>query len=196
MMSTLAVGLLFIDLAEIIWGRGQHAVPPYVGSVPLYLGGITLRTQQLLSIGSACAIYIGLEFFYRRTIFGKAFRAVACDRETSSLMAIDVRRVEALSYGASSALAGLAGFLIVPLTGAEPHMGTALGFRAFAVAAVGGLGAPRGILLFGLFYGAAESIVAGYFSTGLRDVVALALMIVVLSFWPHGLLGGRQEVRL
>ena len=135
-MSTLAVGFLLIDFAEIIWGRGQNSVPPYLGDTPLQLGSLSIQPQQLLAIGTVCAIYVGLDYFYKRTLRGKAFRAVAHDRSVSSLMGINVRRVEALSYAAASALAGIAGFLIVPITGAEPHMGTGIGFKAFAVAII------------------------------------------------------------
>lgn len=195
-MSTLAVGLLLIDVAEMVWGRGQNRVPPYLGEAPLYVGDVSVRPQQLLSVVAVVSVYLGLELFYRRTLTGKAFRAVAHDRATSSLMAIDVRRVEVLSYAASTALAGLAGFLIVPLTGADPHMGTGLGFRAFAVAIIGGLAAPRGILFFGLFYGGIEAVVAGYVDPGLKDIIGFALMILALSVWPQGVLGGRYEDRV
>ena len=59
-------------------------------------------------------------------------------------MGINTRRVEALSYASAAALAGIAGFLVVPLTLAEPQLGTVLGLKAFAIAIIAGLSAPRG----------------------------------------------------
>jgi branched-chain amino acid transport system permease protein len=194
-MSTLAVGLLLIDFAEIVWGRAQNGVPAYWGEHAIQIGSISLRPQQLLTIVAACVIFFGLDYFYRRTLTGKAFRAVAHSREISSLMGINVRRVEAGSYALASALAGMAGFLIVPLTGAEPHLGTGLGFKAFAIAIIAGLAAPRGILVFGLLYGAFEGLVSGYFYTGVRDIVGFSLMILALWLRPEGLFGQRDEER-
>jgi branched-chain amino acid transport system permease protein len=194
-MSTLAVGFLLVDFAEIIWGRTPHGVPPYLGDTPVYLGEISIRPQQLLIIAAACVIFFALDYFYRRTLIGKAFRALAHSRDVCSLMGINVGLYEALSYAVAATLAGIAGFLIVPLTGAEPHLGTGLGIKAFAIAIIAGLAAPRGILIFGLFYGAFEGLVSGYLFTGVRDIVGFSLMILALYLRPHGLFGPKEEGR-
>jgi len=195
-MSTLAVGLLLIDLAEIIWGRGQNSVAFYLGDKPLKLFGLIVNTQQLLTIVAVSIIYIALDYFYRFTIFGKAFRAVAHDRSVSGLMGINVRQVESLSFAAASSFAGIAGFLIVPITGAEAHLGTGIGFKAFAVAIIAGLSAPRGILFLGFIYGAFEGLVSGYLYTGLRDIIGFTLMIAMLYMRPEGLFGQRNIERV
>jgi len=194
-MSTLAVGFLFIDLAEIIWGRSPTPVPALLGKEPIYIGQVSILPQQVLIIAAACATFVGLDFFYRRTLMGKVFRAVAHSSEVSGLMGINTRRVQALSYAFASALAGIAGFLVVPLTLAEPQMGTVLGLKAFAIAIIAGLAAPRGILVCGLAYGAFEGLISGYLYTGIRDILGFSLMIVALFLKPEGLFGHRQEER-
>jgi branched-chain amino acid transport system permease protein len=194
-MSTLAVGLLMIDFAEIIWGRSPTPVPSFLGDTPVYIGQVSILPQQLLIIAAACIVFIGLDLFYRRTLTGKAFRAVAHSGEVSSLMGIDTRRVQAVSYAAAAALAGIAGFLVVPLTLAEAQLGTVLGLKAFAIAIIAGLAAPRGILICGLAYGAIEALISGYFYTGIRDILGFSLMIVVLFLKPEGLFGRRIEER-
>jgi branched-chain amino acid transport system permease protein len=110
-------------------------------------------------------------------------------------MGINTRRIEALSYAVAAALAGIAGFLVVPLTLAEPQMGTVLGLKAFAIAIIAGLAAPRGILICGLLYGAFEGLVSGYLYTGIRDIVGFTIMIVALYLRPEGIFGRRQEER-
>jgi branched-chain amino acid transport system permease protein len=194
-MSTLAVGLLMIDSAEIIWGRSPTPVPSFLGDAPVYIGQVSILPQQLLIIAAACIAFICLDLFYRRTLTGKAFRAVAHSGEVSSLMGIDTRRVQAISYAAAASLAGIAGFLIVPLTLAEAQLGTVLGLKAFAIAIIAGLAAPRGILICGLAYGAIEALISGYFYTGIRDILGFSLMIVVLFLKPEGLFGRRIEER-
>jgi branched-chain amino acid transport system permease protein len=194
-MSTLAVGFLMIDFAEIIWGRSPTPVPPFLGKDPIYIGPVSILPQQLLIIAAAFVTFIALDVFYRRTLTGKAFRAVAHSSEVSGLMGINTRRIEALSYAATGALAGFAGFLLVPLTLAEPHLGTVLGLKAFAIAIIAGLAAPRGILVCGLAYGALEALISGYFYTGIRDILGFSLMIVALYLKPEGLFGHAVEER-
>jgi branched-chain amino acid transport system permease protein len=194
-MATLGVGLLLIDFAEIVWGRSPTPVPSFLGGRPVVIGPLSLLPQQLFIIFVACLVFIGLDFFYRRTLTGKAFRAVAHSGEVSSLMGINTRRVQATSYAAAAALAGLAGFMVVPLTLAEPQLGTVLGLKAFAIAIIAGLGAPRGILLCGLVYGAMEALISGYLYTGIRDILGFSLMILVLFLKPEGVFGKPIEER-
>ncbi len=194
-MSTLAVGFLMIDFAEIFWGRNPTPVPPFLGKEPVYFGPISILPQQLLIVGAACIAFIALDFFYRRTLSGKAFRAVAHSGDVSSLMGINPRRIEALSYASAAALAGFAGFLVVPLTLAEPQLGTVLGLKAFAIAIIAGLAAPRGILICGLLYGAFEGLVSGYLYTGIRDILGFSIMIIALYLRPEGLFVTGQKER-
>ncbi len=194
-MSTLAVGFLMIDFAEIFWGRNPTPVPPFLGKEPVHLGAVSILPQQLLILGAACITFFALDFFYRRTLLGKAFRAVAHSSEVSSLMGINPRRIEAMSYAAAAALAGFAGFLVVPLTLAEPQLGTVLGLKAFAIAIIAGLAAPRGILICGLLYGAFEGLVSGYFYTGIRDILGFSIMILALYLRPEGLFVTGQKER-
>jgi branched-chain amino acid transport system permease protein len=95
-MSTLAVGLIFIDVAELVWGHGQNRVPAYVGESPLALGNVVVMPQQVLNVVVVCTVYVGLHVFLKKNIIGKAFRAVAFDRQASGLMAINVPRIESL----------------------------------------------------------------------------------------------------
>lgn len=194
-MSTLAVGLLMIDLAEIIWGRSPTPVPSFLGNLPVRIGALLILPQQLFIIAMACLVFIGLDLFYRRTLTGKAFRAVAHSAEVAGLMGINTRLVQVMSYAAASALAGMAGFMVVPLTLAEPQMGTVLGLKAFAIAIIAGLGAPRGILVCGFLYGAFEALISGYLYTGIRDILGFSLMIVALVLKPEGLFGRPVEER-
>jgi len=194
-MSTLAVGLLMIDFSEMIWGRSPTPVPSFLGSKPIEIGLVAILPQQVFIIAVACILFVGLDVFYRRTLTGKAYRAVAHSGEVSQLMGINTRRVQAFSYAAAGAFAGLAGFMVVPLTLAEPQMGTVLGLKAFAVAIIAGLAAPRGILICGLAYGALEALISGYLYTGVRDILGFSLMIVALALKPEGLFGRPFEER-
>jgi branched-chain amino acid transport system permease protein len=112
--------------------------------------------------------------------------AVALNASAASLMGINVRAMVVLAYIISSVLAGLAGLLVVPVLHAYALMGVLPGLKAFAVAIIGGLGNPFGILIAGLLLGIVEFVVA-IFNASLRDAVTFFLLIVILAWRPLGL---------
>jgi branched-chain amino acid transport system permease protein len=188
-MATLAVGLLFVDIAELVWGRDSLAVPGFLGQNVLRFGPIGVYPQQLLIIAATVAAFLGLDYFYYRTLWGSAFRAVAHNPEVARLMGINAGAVGAASYALACVLGGFAGMLIVPITTADPQMGAVLGLKAFVIPIVAGLASPRGILLCGIAYGMIEGLISGYLFSGIRDILAFGLMIIVLYFRPEGLFG-------
>src|SRR5205814_7661484 len=116
----------------------------------------------------------GTQLFYHRTSYGRRLKAVAWDSEAAGLMGIHVPRAVAASYALSSGLAGVAGLLLAPLLNVSPTMGTLIGLKAFAVAIIGGLHSPYGIVLAGFPYRLLDSFVARYVSTGACDLVRSA----------------------
>lgn len=194
-MSTLAVGLLFINAAELIWGRNPLAIRPFLGKDPINFAGIGVYPQEILIVIVACAVMVALDVFYQYTLLGKAFRATASSTEVAGLMGINTRRIASLAYALAGCLAGFAGLLVAPVTLAEPQMGTILGLKAFAIAIIGGLEAGRGIFVCGLLYGVLEGLLSGYLYTGIRDIIGFTLMILVLFVRPNGLFGRRTEER-
>ena len=188
-MSTLASGLLFIDAAELIWGRNPLSVPPLLGKEALRFAGMGIYPQEILILLVACAVMVALDLFYRHTLLGKGFRAVAANTEVAGLMGINTRRIAALAYALSGCLAGFGGLMVAPITLAEPQMGTVLGLKAFAIAIIAGLEGGRGIFACGLLYGVVEGLLTGYLYTGIRDIIGFTLMIAVLLVRPTGLFG-------
>jgi branched-chain amino acid transport system permease protein len=101
-----------------------------------------------------------------------------------------------VAYVLSSVLAAVAGVLLAPILNVASTMGTLIGLKAFAVAIIGGLDSAAGIVVAGLAYGLIESFVAGYVSTGAREIVGFAIVIVMLIVRPWGLLGARPARRV
>ena len=137
-----------------------------------------------------------VQLFYQRTRYGRQLKAVAWNAEAAGLMGINVPRAVMASYALSALLAGVAGVLLAPLLNVAPTMGTIIGLKAFAVAIIGGLTSAPGIVLAGLGYGLLEAVVAGYVSTGAREIVGFALVILVLVVRPWGLLGAPPARRV
>lgn len=188
-MSTLALGLLFINVAELIWGRQPLAIPSFLGEHPIKFKGFGIYPQEIFIVVLACAVMFALDLFLKFTLLGKAFRATAFSPEVASLMGINTRRVSIFAYTLAGWIAAFAGLIVAPVTLVEPQMGTVLGLKAFAIAIIGGLDAGRGIFLCGIIYGVIEGILSGYLYTGIRDIIGFTLMIVFLLVRPNGLFG-------
>lgn len=192
-MSTLAVGIILENVALLVWGSNALPVPPPVGDRRLDVLGVGIYPQEVLVPAVTALMIAGLAALYRWTKVGRALRATAENPDAARLMGIDTRSMVALAYGLGGLMAGAAGVLVAPLTGALATAGGHLGLKAFAVAIVGGLDSVAGTLLAGLLLGAAEQFGALYVSTGLRDVVVFGIVIVTLLVRPGGLLGTQDD---
>lgn len=157
-----------------------------------------LNTNTFFVLGIAIAMMIGLDFFVNRTKWGIAMRAVAQDRETASLMSINVNKVIALTFFIGSALGGATGVLFAQQYGTiDPYIGAILGLKAFTCAVLGGIGNIRGAMFGGLVIGILEMFAAanlevltkGVFTGEYKDVFTFMILIVVLIFKPEGLFG-------
>ncbi len=155
-MSTLAVGIILENVALLVWGSNALPVPPPVGDRRLDVLGVGIYPQEVLVPAVTALMIAGLAALYRWTTVGRALRATAENPDAARLMGIDTRSMVALAYGLGGLMAGAAGVLVAPLTGALATAGGHLGLKAFAVAIVGGLDSVAGTLLAGLLLGAAE----------------------------------------
>jgi branched-chain amino acid transport system permease protein len=189
-LSTVGVAVILRNVSEVIWGREQKAVPSVFGDnavrVNLGIFQFGILPQEVFILVASMATMAAVLFFLKRSLLGKAMAAVALNPAAAGLMGINVRFVVVLAYVISSILAGLAGLLVAPVLFAHALMGVLPGLKAFAVAIIGGLGNPFGILIAGLLLGVVEFVVA-IFNASLRDAVTFFLLIVILAWKPLGL---------
>jgi branched-chain amino acid transport system permease protein len=188
-MATIALGIIFKNLAENIWGRDALKFPSPLPEAPLSFMGVNVLPMEIAIVVGALGMMLLVELFNRRSIHGKAVVATANDRDAAGLMGINTSLVITFSYALSSMAAALAGVLVAPVTLTGASMGGALGLKAFAVAIIGGLSSGFGVVAGGLILGITETLTGYYISTGYKDVPGLVLLLLVLSFRPSGLFG-------
>jgi branched-chain amino acid transport system permease protein len=188
-MATIALGIIFKNLAENIWGRDDLRFPSPLAEAPLSVAGVNVLPMEVLVVVGAIALMLAIELFNRRAIFGKAVVATSNDRDAAGLMGINTGLVITFSYALSSMTAAFAGVLVAPVTLTGATMGSVLGLKAFAVAIIGGLSSGLGAVVGGLILGIAETTTGYYISTGYKDVPGLVLLLLVLTFKPAGLFG-------
>jgi len=189
LLATIAVGIIGENLAMIFFGKDARAFPSALTQTPWTILGAGVYPHELLVPVVGILLMALVELGFRRTLAGKALRAVAFSHDAAGLMGINVHRTITAAYALSSVLAGVAGILLAPLLNVSATMGTTIGLKAFAVAIIGGIESPRGIVAAGILYGLFEAIVAGYLGTGVREILGFALVIVVLLARPWGLFG-------
>ena len=190
-MSTLAIGIIVENAALLVFGKSPRGLPNALAQEPVTIAGAGIYPLELLIPVVVLVIAWGARLFYGSTMLGRALRATAFDREASLAVGINVNRMVGLSYALSSMLAAIGGVLIGPLIGVSSSMGFLIGLKAFAVAIVGGLEHPVGILIASLAYGVVENLVGGYLGSSAKEIFGFGLVILVLCTRPTGLFGGR-----
>ena len=188
-MATIALGIIFKNVAENIWGRDALKFPSPLPEAPIDVGGVRVLPMELVIVFGAIVLMLAVELFNRRSIFGKAVVATAADRDAAGLMGINTGLVITFSYALSSMTAAFAGVLVAPVTLTGATMGAVLGLKAFAVAIIGGLSSGLGVVVGGLILGITETMTGYYISSGYKDVPGLVLLLLVLSIKPSGLFG-------
>jgi branched-chain amino acid transport system permease protein len=187
-MSTLGFGVILQSIGLAIWGPKPVVVPSPVGDDVVRLMGIGIRPQEILMLVFSVVIMVVFDHVMRKTMMGKAMRAVAQNQNVASLMGINVNMVMIGAFVISSGLAGLSGFLLAPVAQASLFMGLAVGLKGFSAAMVGGLSNARGCVFGGFILGVLESFV-NLWSAQWREVAIFGLVILVLAFRPNGLFG-------
>jgi branched-chain amino acid transport system permease protein len=194
MLTTIAVGIMIESATTATYGPLGRPLPTPLVDEPLRIGGSGIYPQELLLPLAAIGVMLALEFFYRRTVLGRAMRAVSFNRVAAGLVGIDADRITMLAFALAGGLGAFAGFLVAPVVQASASMGVIVGLKGFMVAIIAGIANARGVLIVGILYGVAEKMIEGFLSTAARDAIGFTLMILLLLLFPQGLFG-RAEVR-
>jgi branched-chain amino acid transport system permease protein len=196
LMATVALGLVTDNATLFLFGTEPRSLSSILTASSVSVGGASLGVYplHLLIPVVGLAIAAALHWISRKTLLGTAVLAVAQNRDAASLMGIPVSAMIAAAFAVSSALAGMAGALVAPLFTIQPDMGVVLGLKAFAVAILGGLKNPWGIMTAGVLFGVVEATSASVLGSGYTQMLTFGLVILALALRPDGLLG-RAEVR-
>ena len=194
MLATIGLSIFLANMALIVWGPTRKDIGQAFSLVGMEVGPLTVTPARVTVLVASLLIIVGSHWFLQRTKFGRAIRATFQDPETAALMGVNVDFVNMFTFGWGAAVAALAGGLLGPIFQVFPSMGAIVSAKSFAVVIAGGLGSFPGAILAGLLLGIAESLGAGYISSGYRDGIAFVLIIVVLIFKPTGLFGRERRL--
>ncbi len=188
MLLAMGTALVLENLALFAFGEKQRGVPPVVTGVYEIVGAYLPASRAFVLMLSAIFI-AALLLFVRYTKPGRAMRALAQDKEVTSLMGVDTRRISALGFAIGAALAGLAGALLVTVFGVNTGVGTAISIKAFIMIMIGGAGIVSGAMLGAFALGFAEAVGYEVFPGSMTYLLIFMGLILFLMIRPQGIMG-------
>ncbi len=197
-LFTVTLGVYYIlhGIAGWVWGRDTKAFPVTFDPTPLKIFGTIISYGHLINMGWALVIGLILYVFFRYTKQGIAMRAVTDDPDTALLMGIPVRFIVILTWGMAGFLAAFAGVLLAPIVYVAPGMMDEVLIKGYVAAVFGGLYSIPGAILGALMIGVAENLAGGYLGAHFKTATAFAMIVLLLTFRPQGLIGiqKRREI--
>jgi len=189
-LLTEGISIVLINTALLLFTSNYLTMTTSYAGAAFHFGDVSLSKPQIGAFLVALVITGIVYLFLVRTMTGRQIRAAAQDAEAARLVGVNIKRVQALTFGLGVAAAGAAGSLLMPIYyRVEPNAGSPFTLKAFVVVVLGGMGSVTGALIGGVVLGIAEAMGAVYVATGYKDVVAFVIFLLVLTLKPAGLLG-------
>jgi len=194
LLVTFGISVVLLNVALRLWS-GDHRmmrIPYFEHS--LILGPFIVPLSRVVACVVGIAMVAGLSWLLAATRLGRMIRATAQDLEMARMLGVDPRVIYAVTFGLGAGVSGVAGSLIAFYAPVEPNMGLTYTLFAFAVVVLGGLGYTAGVVWGGLTLGVAQALTETYLESGLSLLVAFALLYLILTVMPAGIMGrGRLD---
>lgn len=194
MISAMGANLCIINVVNLAFGGHFRKFPEFTSGT-FFIGGIAIGKLDLFAaIFSAVALLLLWLFLYR-TKTGLGIRASAIDTVTASTMGINNDMVAFMIFAVSGMLSGSAGVFYGIKYAVFPYLGIVT-MKAMIASIIGGLGSLPGAIIGSLLLGVTETLVSGYISSVYRDLFSFSILVLILLFFPNGLMGRRSEEKL
>lgn len=193
-LALLGMLIVYREAYSLFWGVDNLFVPMPFGFGRVEIGPFAGSSQSFFIMTITAVVFLLVWLFFEKTVWGKAFEAVALDRMAAALMGINLKMVAALAFIGGAGIAGLAGLLQAPNTSVHFLMGLPLAIKGFTALVIGGVGRVEGALLGGLLLALAEKLTIRYapIPSGFAIGVPFLILILFLMVRPSGLLRARD----
>ncbi|MGB6240866.1 MAG: branched-chain amino acid ABC transporter permease [Castellaniella sp.] len=189
LLITFGMEVVLTYLAQLVFSADFRTINPDYSGQNVTLGGLTIPLVRLAACLMAIALTLIMWYFLLRTRLGRAIRATAQNLSAARLYGVEPRHLYAVTFGLGLALAGAAGGLYGTVSQINPYIGATLTAKSFAIAIIGGLDTPLGVIAGGLILGLIESLTTLYIGPTYADVASFGVLVLVLIVRPTGLLG-------
>lgn len=196
-ITGLMIGIILETGNLALLGATRKKFPDLIETQTFTIAGVSVTNTKIMIVAVALLLMLALHQFIQRTKWGMAVRAMAYDFFVVPLMGVSINTIAALTFAIGSALAAAAGILFgVAYPILDPYMGILFGWKAFVAAILGGRGSVLGAALAGFLLGFIEIFVATIFPSTVRDLIAYSIILLILTFRPHGFFGEAYSAQL
>ena len=197
-MITIGLSIIIREGALHIWGESVRALPYFTGTAVTAIdaGGVFISPQVLWVIGISSIVVVALNLFFSYTLLGRQMRACSSNRDAARLCGISAKNMVTFSFVLSAGIGALAGCVVSPITYVQYDSGTGLAIKGFTVAILGGLGNSMAAVAAGMLLGILESFSIWVMPTAYKDVISIAILLLILFVRPSGLFGSKEAFSL
>lgn len=197
LITAIGVSLLLENSFMKIFTPNTKPFPKVFIQPPILIGDLHLNFGTVVTILVTLTLSIALQYFMKKTKYGKAMLATSEDYGAAKLVGINVDHTIQLTFAIGSGLAAVAAVLYVAAyPQVQPLMGSMPGIKAFIAAVLGGIGILPGAVLGGFILGIVESLTRAYISSQLADAIVFSILIIVLLVKPTGILGKNMREKV
>jgi urea transport system permease protein len=195
LLATWGVGLILQQAARSIFGAPNVQVnsPAWLSGALRLNIGVLMPYKRLFIIALASVCLFGIYLYLYRTLNGRRTRAVMQDRAMAASLGVASRRVDALTFGLGSGLAGIAGCALTLIGPVGPALGTYYIVDAFMVVVLGGVGRLPGTIFAALLIGVFNTLFELGSTANMGKVLVFLLIIAFLQWKPAGLVALRTR---
>lgn len=188
LLATFGISLILQQAVRSIFSPLNRSVAtPDWMSGTILLGPLEVTLNRLVIIGFCIAVFTVLWLALQRTRLGLEVRAVAQNRAMARAMGVRSARVDALTFGLGSGIAGVAGVALSQLTNVGPNLGQNYIVDSFMVVVFGGVGNLWGTMVAGLSLGVANKLLEPWSGAVLAKILVLVFLILFIQKRPRGL---------
>ena len=192
LLVSFGLALVIQSLALWLFSADERTIQVSYAGESLNVLGVSLPFTRLASFLVTFVIVLGLHQFLHRTDFGKAILATVEDWEAAELAGINIQRIYMLTFALGASLAAVAGTLVTVTYGIAPGVGILWTLKALIVVVLAGTGSLLGAFPAGLLLGLVEALSGAFIGPSYRDIIGLAIFLLVLVLRPQGLFSGRK----
>jgi neutral amino acid transport system permease protein len=195
-MLVISIGLAFVIRHVILFQFGGSRRPyrNYTLQTAMDIGPIRVQPVELWVMGISVVILVAVALMLTQTRLGKGMRAVADNRDLAESSGINVERVILSVWILGGGLTTLGGVFLGMIESVDYLMGFRLLLLMFAGVILGGLGTAFGAMLGSILVGLISEISTVWFSSQIKYVWALAVLIIILLIRPQGILGQKERI--
>lgn len=184
-LATYAISIILTELVRIKYPLSQNVHMPIPGS--LQIGGVTIPYYNIFVVLFAVSVLLFTLFLFKKTKFGRQLSSVNQNRAMTECLGIKTSRIDTITFGYGAGLAGIAGCILAPTTGASYDMGSSYLTECFMTVVVGGVQSFVGATMSSGIIGEGRTIFAGFINETWAKIIVFIAVIIIIRLKPEGL---------